>query len=294
MLGTVGNIAHVINFTRTSISSRLKFRTSPTLQFAQTYYTPFYYTQAPGKIYITGSVDTGYNSGASSTNNWYFERGNKEESGSLFTLLTASYALSKLYYDHYVEGADYYGNPIKQILPDGPIGNVAFGYQDISEYFNPKRGDLFRFYNHDNNKFPFSAVFEREIIDIYPPTQFPGTGVNGVGSYAGRLVFEVDDLEDPTTNIPPDIPSQACINNPTGSTIGRILNFIMLAKIEDETNIVLLTEKNIGQTSPGIILPEYLNKEMKDDAGNIVKRLKAQNLLDVSTTNITDVQGGGF
>ena len=294
MLGTVGNIAHVINFTRTSTSSRLKFRTSPTLQIAQQYGIPFYYTQAPGKIYVTGSVDTGYNSGATSTNNWYFERGNKEESGSLFTLLTASYALSKLYYDHYVDGADYYGNPIKQTLPDGPFGNVAFGYQDISEYFNPKRGDLFRFYNHDNNKFPFSAVFEREIIDIYPPTQFPGTGVNGTGSYAGRLVFEVDDLEDPTTNIPPDIPSQACINNPSGSTIGRILNFIMLSKIEDETNIVLLTEKNIGQTSPGIILPEFLNKEMKDDAGNIVKRLKAQNLLDVSTTNITDVQGGGF
>jgi hypothetical protein len=294
VLGTVGNISQVINFTRTSTSSRLKFLTSPTLQIEKQYSIPFYFTQAPGKIYVTGSVDTGYVLGATSTNNWYFERGNKEESGSLFTLLTASYALSKLYYDHYVTGSDYYGNPIKQILPDGPFGNVAFGYQDISEYFNPKKGDLFRFYNHDNNKFPFSSVFEREIINIYPPTQFPGTGVNGTGSYEGRLVFEVDDLEDLTTNIPPDIPSQACINNPSGSTIGHILNFIMLSKIEDETNIVLLTEKNIGQTSPGIILPEYLNKEMKDDAGNIVKRLKAQNLLDVSTTNITDVQGGGF
>jgi hypothetical protein len=68
----------------------------------------------------------------------------------------------------------------------------------------------------------------------------------------------------------------------------------MLSKIEDETNIVLLTGKNTGQTSPGILLPEYLSKAVKEDAGNIVKRLKSQNLLDVSTTNITDVQGGGF
>lgn len=68
----------------------------------------------------------------------------------------------------------------------------------------------------------------------------------------------------------------------------------MLSKIEDETNIVLLSNKNQGQTSPGILLPEYLRKDIKDDAGNIVKRLKSQNLLDVSTTNITDVQGGGF
>ena len=153
---------------------------------------------------------------------------------------------------------------------------------------------MIRFFNHDNEKFPFSPIFEREIIDIYPPTQLPGTGVNGTGSYAGRLVFEVSELNDPITNLPPDIPSQVCVNNPTGSTIGHILNFIMLSKISDETNIVLFTEKNQGQTSPGILLPEYLNKEMKDDAANIVKRLKAQNLLDVSTTNITDVQGGGF
>jgi hypothetical protein len=295
LVGSIGNISQTFSFTKfpnNPLSANIQFTSQPTSSITKIFPEGnYYFTQAPSKIYITGSIDNGYDSGSTSTNNWYFERGNKVESGSLFTLLTASYGLSKLYYDHYLEAGDYYGNSIKQTIPND---NIELGYQDISEYFNPKKGDLIRFFNHDNERFPFSPIFEREIIDIYPPTQLPGTGVNGTGSYAGRLVFEVSELNDPITNLPPDIPSQVCVNNPTGSTIGHILNFIMLSKISDETNIVLFTEKNQGQTSPGILLPEYLNKEMKDDAANIVKRLKAQNLLDVSTTNITDVQGGGF
>jgi hypothetical protein len=293
--GVIGSIRHSFQFNKfpnNTSGAPIQFNTLPTASLFRGYIGDnYYYTQAPNTIYITGSADTGYSSSAAFTNNWYFERGSKEVSGSLFTLLTASYALSKLYYDHYVDGGDYYKNLIKQRLPQSALD---LGYQDISEYFNPKRGDLIRFYNHDNLRFPFSPIFEREIIDIYPPTQFPGNGSKGTGSYSGRLVFEVSELNDLDLTTYPDIPTQACINNPSGSAIGRILNFIMLSKIEDETNIVLLTDKNPGQTSPGILLPEYLNKEMKDDAANIVKRLKAQNLLDVSTTNITDIQGGGF
>ena len=292
LLGSIGNIAQTLTFTRTSSSSRIKFKTSPLATTVRTLEgSNFYYTQAPNKIYITGSFDNGFSSGSDTTDNWYFERGNKVVSGSLFTLLTASYDLSKLYYDHYLPNASYEGNLIKQTLPDDII---ELGYQPITEFFNPKKGDLIRFFNHDSDTFPFSSPFEREITNIYLPNQTIGTGSNGTGSYEGRLVFEVSEYSSPNNDLPPDILNQSCVNNPSGSTIGRIMNFIMLSKIEDETNIVLLTNKNAGQTSPGILLPEYLSKAVKEDAGNIVKRLKSQNLLDVSTTNITDVQGGGF
>ncbi len=292
LLGNIGNIAQTITFTRTTTSSRIRFKTSPLVNIVRTDIgNNYYFTQAPSKIYVTGSFDNGFKSGSSTTNNWYFERGNKIESGSLFTLLTASYDLSKLYYDHYVPGGNYYGNLIKQTLP---TESIELGYQDITEYFNPKKGDLIRFFNHDSNTFPVATPFEREITNIYLPNQIIGTGSNGTGSYEGRLVFEVSEYSSPNSDLPPDILNQSCINNPTGSTIGHILNFIILSKIEDETNIVLFTEKNQGQTSPGILLPEYLRKDIKDDAGNIVKRLKSQNLLDVSTTKITDIQGGGF
>jgi hypothetical protein len=292
LLGNIGNISQTITFTRTPLSSRIRFKTSPLYETVRELNGGnYYFTQAPNKIYITGSSDNGFNSGSNLTNNWYFERGNKVESGSLFTLLTASYDLSRLYYDHYVSGGNYYGNLIKQTLPDA---TTIIGYQPITEFFNPKKGDLIRFFNHDSDTFPFISPFEREITNIYLPNQTIGTGSNGTGSYDGRLVFEVSEYNSPNNDLPPDILNQSCINNPSGSAIGHVINFIMLSKIPDETNIVLLTEKNLGQTSPGILLPEYLNKEVKDDAANIVKRLKAQNLLDVSTTNITDVQGGGF
>jgi len=287
LLGSIGNIAQTLTFTRTTSSSRIKFKTSPLTSIVRTLQgSNFYYTQTPNQIYITGSFDNGFNSGSALSNNWYFERGNKVVSGSLFTLLTASYDLSKLYYDHYIPGGNYYGNLIKQTLP---TQSIELGYQPITEFFNPKKGDLIRFFNHDSDTFPFTSPFEREITNIYLPNQTIGTGSNGTGSYDGRLVFEVSEHTSPNNNLPPDILNQSCVNNPTGSAIGHVINFIMLSKIEDETNIVLLTSKNQGQTSPGILLPEYLTKETKEDAGNIVKRLKAQNLLDVSTTNITNV-----
>jgi hypothetical protein len=296
--GIIGNIRHFLTFTKNPNNS-----TGAPIQFTSPFTSSiininsgltYYNTQAPNLIYSTGSSDNGYNSSASE-NNWYFERGNKVVSGSVFTLLTASYDLSKLYYDHYIPGADYYGNYLKQTLPSE---SLELGYQDITEIFNPKKGDLIRFYNHDSTQFPFSNIFEREIINIYPPTQLPGLGSNGTGSYAGRLVFEVnainstissnssEDIRSTQTQpSPPDIPSQACINNPSGSTIGKILNFIMLTKVPDETNVVLIADKRPGQTSPGILLPEFLDEKTKDDAGNIVKKLKAQNLLDVFISN---------
>jgi hypothetical protein len=278
----VGNLQGIFNFATTPGSTKIKHTTLPSYNIISQYKTPYYYTQAPNIIYINKTNDNGFSSGSQSNSNWYFERGDKVVSGSVFTILTASYDLSKLYYDHYIPGAPNYGNYLKQIIPSQ---SLELGYQDITENFNPKKGDLIRFYNIDSNKFPFSQIFEREIINIYPPSQPPliGTGVNGTGSYAGRLAFEVSELNTPRSN--PDIPAQACTNNPTGSTIGKVLNFIMLTKIPDETNVILIADKRPGQTSPGILLPEFLDKQTKEDAGNIVKRLKSQNLLDIFTSN---------
>ena len=281
--GVIGNIKQKFNFSNQFTSTNIQFTTAPTYNIVPQYLdSPYINTQAPNIIYLTELYDNGFSSGSSTTNNWYFERGNKVVSGSVFTMLTASYDLSKLYYDHYIPNAPYYGNSLKQIVPSQ---SLALGYQDITEYFNPKKGDLIRFYNHDNAKFPFSPIFEREIIDIHLPGRFPGTGSDGTGSYNDRLVFEVSELNNSLISLPPDIPAQACKNNPTGSTIGRVLNFIMLTKIPDETNVVLIADKKPGQTSPGILLPEFLDEKTKDDAGNIVKRLKAQNLLDINTSN---------
>jgi hypothetical protein len=264
-----GNIKINNNFSITNNSKAVLFEEQPKdiLSLAPSD-TPYYLTSAPSIIYITGSVDDGFNSGSSLLNNWYFERGNKVISGSLNTLLTASYDLSTLYYN-------YISNPISspnyfiQTLPTASVIPTG-SFTQPSEYYIPKIGDLIKFFNHDKGTFPFSPLFERELIAIYPPQSLPiGSGSDGTGSYANRLVFEVSGE---------DIPNQACYNF-TANTVGKIPNIIHLSKIKDETNVIINHEKNDGLTSSGILYTEDINPELKKEAGNIIKGLKGQNLI---------------
>jgi hypothetical protein len=276
--GNVGYIYQPFTFTKTSTSPQIQFTTAPALstQGPGNVGPSYFYTQAPNFIYTTSSYDNGFKSGSTGTSNWYFERGNKVVTGSVFTLITASYDLSALYFNLNLEGGAYPGNSVTQVLP---TSSILSGYQDITEPFNPKIGDLIRLFNHDINKFPYSTTFEREIINIYPPSQpiLIGTGSNGTGSYDGRLVFEVNEI--PNNNDLTNIQAQSCYNAPSGSNIGHILNFIFLSKIPDETNIIINHNKRPGQTSAGIILPANISNEIKQEAGNIIKGLKSQNLI---------------
>ena len=47
----------------------------------------------------------------------------------------------------------------------------------------------------------------------------------------------------------------------------------------DKDYVILNTDKNPGQTSAGILLPEYLDPKTKENAGDIIKSLKSQNLI---------------
>lgn len=71
-----------------------------------------------------------------------------------------------------------------------------------------------------------------------------------------------------------DIPTQACSDE-----VKNILNFIILSKTPDETNIVVEHEKESGVTSAGIVFPSNISEDLKGEAGNIVKGLKSQNLI---------------
>jgi hypothetical protein len=264
-----GVVGFIFGFSKTNLSPRIRFSNTPTSQFLGfTSLTPYFLTGAPSTIYlnnINASASLGLSGGADF---WYFERGNSVESGSVFTYMTASYDLSKIYYDYIVKG-----NNLLQLLPTFSINHPVEPLQANEEYFTPKKGDLIRFFNHESETFPIDPQFEREIINIYPPLiDDIGSGSNGTGSYENRLVFEVSG---------DNIPNQACINNNeiTGSNIGKIKNFIFLSKIPDETNIVLISNKKQGVSSDGIILAETINDGLKEEAGNIVKSLKSQNLI---------------
>jgi hypothetical protein len=264
---TMGNIGINLNFVKTSTSPNIRIIGNPntSTQFTSiSSTTPYFLTDAPETIYLnelntSASLDSG-------SNFWYFERGNSVESGSIFTYITASYDLSKIYFDYILQN-----NNLLQILPTASINHPVEPLQANEEYFIPKKGDLIRFFNHESETFPIDPKFEREIINIYPPLIGDiGSGSNGTGSYENRLVFKVSGND--------SIPNQACYNFETGS-IGKIKNFIFLSKIPDETNIVLISNKKQGVSSDGIILAENINNELKEDAGNIIKNLKSQNLI---------------
>jgi hypothetical protein len=227
-----------------------------------------YYYGAPPTLNYTYVIQDLGHSGSSAPTQYYFERGTNGTDN--FYYLTASYYMSQHYYKHISPcptPTDY--NPFVQF-------SCSFaGYENIELPFKPKVGDLVRLYDHDRGIFPIE--FESEILEIIPPASYPTDS----GSYNNRLLFKINN---PVLN-------QSCWDYTS-----QIQNFIFLSKVEDETNVVLFTEKNQGQTSAGILLPEYLDPKTKEDAGNIVKKLKSQNLLDVGQTTytISDINGGGF
>jgi hypothetical protein len=267
---TPGTLGFNFAFTKTSQSPNIRFISNPNQNINYSGIspqTPYFLTGAPSTIYLN-NINVSASLGGGGTDFWYFERGNSIESGSRFTYLTASYDLSKMYYDYILQN-----NNLLQILPTASINHPIEPLQRNEEYFIPKKSDLIRFFNHESETFPIDPQFEREIINIYPPL-LPaiGSGSNGTGSYENRLVFEVNG---------DNIPNQACINNNevTGSVIGKIKNFIFLSKVPDETNIVLISNKKQGISSDGIVLADNVNNELKEEAGNIVKQLKSQNLI---------------
>ena len=262
--GSEGTIRTVFTFNKTSSSPNIKFTKVPTENLEMTTVdTPYILTDAPNYIYTTQIMDNGLDSGSISTGNWYFERG--ANSKGKLTQLTASYDLSKFYYDYIslpIEKPNYF----TQILP---TSSIEAGYQEITEVFNPKPGDLIKFLNNDSSKYPYSSDFEREILKVIPPQGPPGSGSLGTGSYENRLVIEV--LGD-------NIPNISCQGS-TLNNIGKILNFIILSKMPDETNIIIDYGRNFGETSPGILYTEDINPTLKQNSGNIIKGLKSQNLI---------------
>ena len=179
--------------------------------------------------------------GDADRNNAFFIRNN---TGS-FNILTASVSMSY-----------WYGNFMQ-------TSSVSEGYPIVDEEFVIEKGDLFRFYDSASGEFP--REFERQVKKVN--TVFRDEVTN-----TRRLTIEFNR----------DVPARACndfgqVNSPEDAT--EITHFVILKKVQDETNIVLDFAKQPGQTSTGIVMPADLPKDLQEKAGNIVKNLKSQNLI---------------
>ena len=217
---------------------------------AARYGTPdytYYYPSEP-LISLTSSIIDG---GDANNGDAFFIRNN---TGS-FNILTASVSMS-YWYNNFIQTSSVFES-----------GSDSFGI--IDEEFIIKKGDLFRFVDKlggeagtGSGEFPIE--FERQVKKVN--TVFRDEVTN-----TRRLTIEFDQ----------DIPARACedFNAAIPEDAKEIKRFIILKKVEDETNIVLDFEKQEGKTSSGIVLPADIPQTLQERAGNIVKELKSQNLI---------------
>ena len=207
----------------------------------------YYFPSDPMTSYTASIVD----GGDGNENDAFFLRNN---TGS-FNILTGSVSMS-YWYGNFIQTSSIYES-----------GSDSFGV--IDEPFVIEEGDLFRFVDKDggtagSGSGEFPITFERQVksVNVIPRDEVTNTR---------RLTIEFDK----------DIPARACedftTSNPDAAR--QIKRFIILKKVEDETNIVLNFEKQPGQTSTGIVLPADLPTSLQEKAGNIVKELKSQNLI---------------
>ena len=207
----------------------------------------YYFPSDPMTSYTASIVD----GGDGNENDAFFLRNN---TGS-FNILTASVSMS-YWYGNFIQTSSIYES-----------GSDSFGV--IDEPFVIEEGDLFRFVDKDggtagSGSGEFPITFERQVksVNVIPRDEVTNTR---------RLTIEFDK----------DIPARACEDFTTSNpdSARQIKRFIILKKVEDETNIVLNFEKQPGQTSTGIVLPADLPISLQEKAGNIVKELKSQNLI---------------
>jgi hypothetical protein len=64
-----------------------------------------------------------------------------------------------------------------------------------------------------------------------------------------------------------------------GTIPGRISKYMLLKRLPDETNVILNYDLGTPITQDGLLFPQYIEQDVKDNSGNVIKALKQQNLI---------------
>ena len=67
----------------------------------------------------------------------------------------------------------------------------------------------------------------------------------------------------------------------------RACRYVVWKHVPDETNVILrYNPKDSTIVENGLLLPQYIDEAVRDNAGNTVKALKQQNIIDPDTNTI--------
>ena len=121
--------------------------------------------------------------------------------------------------------------------------------------FSLNQMDLLRFYNTSSQ---WSTESEYRVASVYPY-------IDSTGSYYNITLDRDLNLSDTS-----------------GSTSypAKICKYIVLKRLPDETNIILNYDLKQHITQDGLLFPQYIDKNVQDNSGNVVKALKQQNLIE--------------
>lgn len=130
--------------------------------------------------------------------------------------------------------------------------SISESYSDISDIFEIKPGDLFRFG-------PFATINAKyyTVRSVKAPVILQSGSVSIVSSSL-QVTFREDlNLNDTSQN-----------------------NFAILRRKPDETSVILNFNKTEGEASKGMLIPINLKKDIKEDVGDIINPVKTQLLSD--------------
>jgi hypothetical protein len=139
----------------------------------------------------------------------------------------------------------------------GNYNSLYTTYKDIEYTFSPKSGDIIIVYYNGDGSFIESTI------------------ANVVLDFNNRLLLQLNTQLPNSLNIP----------QYNSTSIDR---WVILSKINDETNALLTFDKPSGTTSYGFIIPQNLHPDMLKNIDTITKEVK-QKLIDMSSIN-----GGSF
>jgi hypothetical protein len=133
-------------------------------------------------------------------------------------------------------------------------------YGDIDYTFSPSIGDImFIYYGGAGNFFE--------------------SNITAVSSSNGKILL----------SLAPDLPSSLRATPYVSTPTPTVDKFLILKKVNDETNVVLIFHKPDNSTSLGFLIPENIHPDVLNNIDIITKEIK-QKLIDQGSLN----SGGGF
>jgi hypothetical protein len=143
---------------------------------------------------------------------------------------------------------------------NGTVNSLYGTYNDVDYQFAPKANDVILLYLSDN------SILEYTILSVT------------ISTSTGKLTLNLD----------------APLSNTAKTELGAstFKRFLLLSRIDDETNVILNFIKRDGKTSYGFLIPETISSTVLSNIDTITKEVKQKLLNDQPIIN--DISGGSF